>query len=105
MWHDVQFLIDDRFLWAKFQIQSIFEECGSEYQVRQAIDDLPRTLEETYLRCLQKISNRTEYFPYGLKILKWVLGANRPLHIEELKEAVVFGPGRHDMGRHQNTAR
>jgi len=41
---------------------------------------------------LRKISKRTEYSPYGLKILKWVLCANRPLHIEELKEAVVFGP-------------
>jgi ankyrin repeat protein len=85
-------LIGHRFLWVKFQIESIFEECESEYQIRQAIDDLPKTLEETYLRCLRKISKRTEYSPYVLKILKWVLCANRPLHIEELKEAVVFGP-------------
>jgi len=85
-------LILYRFLWVKFQIESIFEECESEYQIRQVIDYLPKTLEETYLRCLQKISKRTEYSPYGLKILKRVLCANRPLHIEELKEAVVFGP-------------
>lgn len=51
------------------------------------MSQLPKDLEETYQYCVQRINlqdNRT------VKILKWVSFAARPLHIEELKEAVAF---------------
>jgi Ankyrin repeats (3 copies)/Ankyrin repeat len=48
---------------------------------------LPKDLEETYQYCVQRITLQDSR---ALKVLKWVSFASRPLHIEELKEAVAF---------------
>lgn len=44
-------------------------------------------LEETYGRCLERI-NLSDVCT--VKVMKWISFAARPLHIEELKEAVAF---------------
>lgn len=53
------------------------------------MSQLPKDLEETYSYCIQRIVFQ-DNDSRALKVLKWVSFATRPLHIEELKEAVAF---------------
>ena len=43
-----------------------------------------------YERCLQRISRRNHTVRFAVKVLRWVGCASRPLHIDELREAVGF---------------
>uniref|UniRef100_A0A093VRU7 Ankyrin repeat and KH domain-containing protein mask n=2 Tax=Talaromyces marneffei PM1 TaxID=1077442 RepID=A0A093VRU7_TALMA len=75
------------FLWVYLQLEIIWSTCFTDAEIRLALSQLPKDLEETYQYCIQRINlqdNRT------VKVLKWVRFAARPLHIEELKEAVAF---------------
>ncbi|KAI7970553.1 hypothetical protein EIK77_004579 [Talaromyces pinophilus] len=75
------------FLWVYLQLEIIWSTCFTDAEIRLALSQLPKDLEETYQYCVQRINlqdNRT------VKILKWVSFAAKPLHIEELKEAVAF---------------
>lgn len=77
-----------RFLWVFLQIEIIWDTCFTDKEIRSALRSLPKDLEETYQRCMRRIKlddART------VKALIWVSHANRPLHIEELREAVAFG--------------
>ncbi|KAI9371409.1 purine and uridine phosphorylase [Aspergillus egyptiacus] len=78
----------EMFLWVYLQIEVLWDTCVTDAEIRLALNNLPKDLEETYHRCLERIhsgDSRT------VKILKWVSFASRPLHVEELREAVAFG--------------
>jgi ankyrin repeat protein len=68
-------------------VEALWTTCFTDADVRQALANLPKDLKETYRRCLERISNPNRY---ALKVLRWVSYASRPLHIDELKEAVAF---------------
>ena len=59
--------------------------------VRQTLDELPSTLDETYERVLNEIKKSTRV--YALRLLQCLAVAIRPLRVEELAEvlAVDFG--------------
>ncbi|KAH8797864.1 hypothetical protein F5884DRAFT_864219 [Xylogone sp. PMI_703] len=79
--------IQYRFLWVYLQLEILWATCVTDAEIRSALSKLPKGLEETYFRCAERIDlqdSRT------LKVLKWVSYATRPLHIEELREAIAF---------------
>lgn len=76
-----------RFLWVYLQIEALWDKCFTDLAVRQALMNLPKDLEETYRRCLDRIDRQNQY---AFKVLRWVNYAMRPLQIDELREAVAF---------------
>jgi len=78
-----------RFLWVYLQLEILWSTCFTDAEIRLALSQLPKDLEETYHYCIQKITSKDNNIR-ALKVLKWVSFATRPLHIEELKEAVAF---------------
>lgn len=69
-------------------LEILWDTCHTDAEIRSALATLPKGLEEVYSRCLDRITFRESYAPL---VLKWVSFATRPLHIEELREAVSFG--------------
>lgn len=60
--------------------------------IRETLRNLPEGLGETYRRILIKISESPSKAKLAQKVFKWASVAKRPLHVEELKEAVAFEP-------------
>lgn len=78
-----------RFLWVYLQLEILWSTCFTDAEIRLALSQLPKDLEETYNCCIQRIISQ-DNDGRALKVLKWVSFASRPLHIEEPKEAVAF---------------
>ncbi|RAH73770.1 uncharacterized protein BO66DRAFT_408681 [Aspergillus aculeatinus CBS 121060] len=74
------------FLWVYLVLEILWSTCFTDAEVRSALRRLPKGLKETYRLCTQRIASD----PRAAKVLKWVSFATRPLHIDELKEAVAF---------------
>lgn len=60
--------------------------------IRETLKNLPEGLGDTYRRILIKISKSPSRARLAQKVFKWATVAKRPLHVEELKEAIAFGP-------------
>ena len=60
--------------------------------IRETLDNLPEGLGGTYRRILVTISRSPLRARLARKIFQWATVALRPLHVEELKEAVAFSP-------------
>ena len=71
-----------------FQLQDL-SEATSDHAIRQTLKDLPIGLYETYQRKLDKIITRRRS-DLAQKIFRWISIAVRPLHLEEIQEAVTF---------------
>ena len=57
-------------------------------RIRQALAELPETLDETYQRTLQEIKNAQWEFAH--RLFQFVAAASRPLRVEELAELLAF---------------
>lgn len=66
----------------------MLSECLSLIKLRQALDSLPPTLDETYDRILCSI--HPTYMSEVLHILQWLTFSKRPLSLEEVAEIVAF---------------
>ncbi|GKZ32353.1 hypothetical protein AbraIFM66950_001691 [Aspergillus brasiliensis] len=75
------------FLWVYLQIEIIWYTCVTEQDIRSALATLPKGLEETYQRCVKRINCHD---PRAMRALVWVRFSARPLHCEELREAVAL---------------
>lgn len=76
-------------VWIKFQLEDL---CTAETDVeicKMLHINLPKDLGETYNRLLGRImvKQREELIR---KMFKWILCSKRPLHIDEIQEAVAF---------------
>jgi ankyrin repeat protein len=71
------------------QIEALWDTCLTVADIKEALLNLPKDLEETYCRCLRRITG-CHWHKYTSKILRWVGSASRPLQLEELEEAVAF---------------
>lgn len=60
--------------------------------IRETLDNLPEGLGGTYRRILVTISRSPLRAGLARKMFQWATVAQRPLHIEEFKEAVAFNP-------------
>ena len=74
----------------QLQIEVLWEECFTDNDVLDALDNLPEDLNATYSRCLDRIRRHRNGVRFAPKVLTWVGYAIRPLHIDELREAVAF---------------
>ena len=73
----------------QLQIEALWENCFTDNDIRNALDDLPNDLYSTYHRCLDRIK-RNGNTDHAIKVFQWVGCASRSLHINELKEALAF---------------
>ena len=78
------------FLWVFLQFSAIYAQKTDE-SIRHALKNLPKGLSKTFARILLD-SDQPEP-SYQLSILKLVVAAQRPLTIEELREALSVVPG------------
>ncbi|KAJ5777337.1 hypothetical protein N7520_000583 [Penicillium odoratum] len=80
----------EMFLWVYLQLEILWDTCHTDAEIRSALAALPKGLEDTYSRCIERIDHKDNRV---LKVLKWVSFATIPLHIEELREATAFDQG------------
>ena len=73
------------------QLDDICKE-NNDDDIRQVLRSLPRGLNETYARILERIIEHRKP-DTAKKVLIWIAGARRPLHLDELVEAISFEPG------------
>ena len=84
----------------RFQLASLqMEELQDKNQqtlrpvdVERTLRSLPRGLEESYKRILERIQLQDQLFDECLTALKWLVFSHRPLYIEELVDACVITP-------------
>ena len=79
----------DRFRWVFCQLDRL-RRCLSP-RIRQALDELPDTLDETYERTLLDIDE--ENWAYAHRLFQCIVVARRPLRVEELAEFLAFKLG------------
>jgi ankyrin repeat protein len=82
-------LMLSRFRWAFCQLEEL-RKCRTAQDIRDAIRQLPITLDRTYERILANINLRD--FSKALSILYWLFSSRRPLALEELAEAAIVQP-------------
>lgn len=86
-------LLNVRFLWVTFQIESICRE-NTDDSILRALEDLPKDLPATYRRILRRLRDSGSTDPHtGKRIFEIVSAARRPLNVEELREAISIEPG------------
>jgi ankyrin repeat protein len=86
-----------RFRWAACQLDTL-AGCVTRGKVRRALKELPKTLDETYARILCAI-DEGEHGEEALKILTWLICAERPLTATEVLQVtgiVTEDPPRFD---------
>jgi hypothetical protein len=66
-------------------------QCLREKDIKEALNRLPKDLDETYSRMLSQISDI--YVDAAYTILQWLAFSNRPLRLIEAAEVVVFTEG------------
>ncbi|KAL8947110.1 MAG: hypothetical protein Q9222_006572 [Ikaeria aurantiellina] len=79
------------FLWVFFQLDDLCE-APSDALIRKTLQNLPNGLIETFERVLKKIWRNTIKRGTVRKMFMWIICAQRPLEIEELREAAGFEP-------------
>ncbi|KAH7348858.1 hypothetical protein BKA65DRAFT_550923 [Rhexocercosporidium sp. MPI-PUGE-AT-0058] len=76
------------FLWVEFQLCDLCE-AESDHGIKCVLENLPKSLGETYDRLLAKITG-DERRGMILRMFKWIVCSRRPLLVEELREAIAF---------------
>jgi hypothetical protein len=79
-----------RFLLAKLHTESLARK-NTIKAIRQALQHLPKDLQETYDEAMQRIDHQSsEDRELALLALTWVANAKRPLSVSELREALAI---------------
>jgi len=84
---------DGMFLWVALQIKTLCT-MQTDWDIEEALTDLPADLSETYLRILQRSPSASK--PYQRLVLMLIASAREPLKINELREALSVTPGTTD---------
>jgi len=90
-----------RFRWAHCQLESL-RRCPLQ-RIRKVLEELPKTLDETYERTLQGIDE--EKWECAYHIFQFLTVAARPLRIEELAEVFAMRANRETTGIPEFNAR
>jgi hypothetical protein len=77
----------DRFRWVACQLDEL-QKLGQKRRILKALNDLPKTLDDTYNRMLQSIHLQAQ--DQAVTALHWMLSASRPLQLEELGEVIAL---------------
>ncbi|KAJ7108274.1 hypothetical protein C8R44DRAFT_938293, partial [Mycena epipterygia] len=84
--------VEGMFLLAKLHIESLSTK-NTIKAVRDALQCLPRDLDQTYDEAMQRINSQNEDDKQLAKLtLTWVAYAKRPLSVAELQEALAINP-------------
>lgn len=78
-----------RFLWVKYQLDELCL-AESEESFINTLRNLPKDLDETYSRLLEKIEGQSERKELTQRMFEWIMAARRPLSEEELCEGISF---------------
>lgn len=78
----------NRFLWVKFQLDDVCN-AESDAEIKRVLNNLPKDLSETYARLLGRITGPQRQV-LAKRMFQWIICARRPLHVEELREAIAF---------------
>ena len=76
----------DRFRWVFCQLE-VLKYCFSA-NLRRTLEELPKSLDETYKRILNEINNAN--WTHAYRLLQCLAVALRPLRVEELAEVLAF---------------
>lgn len=76
-----------RFRWVQCSIDTL-NRCVTRKEVRNALDDLPEGLDETYERILVAIDTNGREGQLAQRALVWLVASLRPLHLDELMEGL-----------------
>ncbi|KAF7944130.1 hypothetical protein EAE96_010534 [Botrytis aclada] len=79
------------FLWVQFQLEELCR-METDATIIKALQNLPRNLEETYDRLLGQIIE-IERREFVKRMFDWIICSCRPLHMDELREAIAFTVG------------
>ncbi|KEY65518.1 hypothetical protein S7711_08753 [Stachybotrys chartarum IBT 7711] len=80
------------FLWLRLVLKE-FESVWTDEDMEAALEGVPSDLHEVYHRILQSIESDPRKMKLAKPILTWVVLANRPLSIEELRCAIKLDVG------------
>lgn len=75
----------------------LWDECYNTADIRTAIENLPKDLDETYNRCLSRIGRRQS--PIAQKVLSWLMAAVKPFKTHQLLEALAIDPSTGNLER------
>ncbi|KAH0097546.1 phospholipase, patatin family protein, partial [Aureobasidium melanogenum] len=90
------------FLWARLQIDVLWDTCTTDAQIDLALSNLPKDLDETYKRCLQRVQEKQQQ--YSLRVLRYVYEAKSPLTLDALSEALATDPETGELDHNQKPA-
>ncbi|KIW17768.1 hypothetical protein PV08_04963 [Exophiala spinifera] len=87
---------DRMFLWAKLQIQLLWNNCSGEDAVDatiyRSLQQLPEELNDIYQTCFQKANQDKRTQSLASRALKLVCAAREPFQVSQLQEALVVDP-------------
>ncbi|RYP19375.1 hypothetical protein DL766_008456 [Monosporascus sp. MC13-8B] len=93
---------DGMFLWAKYLIKMLWEDCvgqdATDKAVYETLKKLPKDLNETYERCLEKVNRDSKRRSLADRILKWICVSSVPFNIIQLQEALMVDPNSGESG-------
>jgi hypothetical protein len=81
-----------RFRWLECQLEHL-STLETEKAIKNALQNLPITLFETYERILDSIEDCRSSTELARKAFLWLVGAERPLQLTELVEALALEVG------------
>jgi hypothetical protein len=79
----------ERFLWAKLQFE-VLRSLGTSKRslIEKALSEMPKTLDETYIRILENIPDAAQDVAFTL--LRWIAYSERPLSLSELVDTTII---------------
>ena len=80
-------LIESRFRWIVCQLDAL-QKCRTVKEIRTTLCQLPKTLDETYIRILDKIDENDSRRVHD--VLQLIAFSRRPLTLGEIVEAIAF---------------
>ena len=78
--------VSNRFRWVFCQLE-VLRHCFPS-NLRRILEELPKSLDDTYMRILKEINNANQEHAY--RLLQCLMVASRPLLVEELAEVLAF---------------
>lgn len=81
-------------------MEEICAQCCDD-DIRMTLDNLPRNLEETFNRVLQRILSQNQNVPFAQRVFPWIAVAKRNLHIEEVLELLCVEVGKRALNQGQ----
>jgi ankyrin repeat protein len=87
-WSYACLMFSNRFRWVFCQLE-VLQRCFPA-DLRRILEELPKSLDETYKRILKDINNNSANREHAYRLLQCLAVASRPLRVEELAEVLAF---------------